>query len=121
MAPSAAWNAVWAAVDPGGTFGFQPVTAPDSEANRKVAGAVKTPEVIAKSAVPLNTYPVGAPPGMVTSRPALASGLPLTSPVYTVLRSVPLDETQKAPAGLTATPQPLTRCGSVIGATPDWS
>src|SRR5262245_10434564 len=118
MAPSAAWNAGWAEVNRG-TFGFQPVTAPDSEAKMYAAGPLSTPLLTTKSAVPLKTCPVGDPPGIVTLNGALI-GLPLTSPVYTSLTPVPWDDAQNA-SGPTTRPQALTRVGSVIGATPGWS
>src|SRR6478672_4223319 len=125
MAPSVAWKPT-SAVSDGGfcpaatpTLGFHPVTAPDSEAKMKKDLPLLVPSVMTKSLVPLNTCPVGAPPGMSTLNGAL-SALPETSPVYTSLRSPPLEETQND-CGPTATPQPLTRVGSVTSATPGWS
>src|SRR5262245_3548728 len=107
-------------VDPAaGTFGFQPVTAPDSDAKMKNAGPLALPELTTKSEVLLNKLPVGSPPGIVTSNPALANVDPITSPAYTVARSAPLDDTQNPPAvGFTETPQPFFKFVSVIGATP---
>src|SRR5262245_2451481 len=121
MAPSVAWNPACARVDGigGGSAGFHPVTAPDSDAKIKTAGALAVPLVTTKSVVSLNTCPVGAPPGMVTLNGA-SIALPSTSPVYTSLRSAPLDDTQND-RGPTAMPQALTRLGSVVRATPGWS
>src|SRR3954453_10858316 len=124
MAPSVAVKAVWAVGDGGGTvggaFGFQPGTAPDSEAKMNAAGPLLVPSVTTKSVVPLNTWPVGAPPGMVTLN-GWVIGLPLTSPRYNSLRSAPLDDTQNGLVALREMPQALTRVGSVTGATPAWS
>src|SRR5262245_27306205 len=124
MAPSDAWKPNWAMVDVagGGTFRFHPVTVPDSDAKMNVAVALISSALITKSVVELNTCPVGAPPGIVTSRPTFFNALPLTSPLYSVLRSFPLDETQNAPAfGFSEMPQALTKCGSRTRATPGWS
>src|SRR6478609_8985675 len=122
MAPSGAAYPTSATRDGGGavggTAGFQPVISPASESKMNALGRVTPPAVTAKSVVLLNTCPVGAPPGMATLNGWLI-GLPLTSPVYTSLRSVPLAATQKAPpAEFSEMPQALTRVGSVIGATP---
>ena len=46
----------------------------------KKAGPLEAPEVTTKSAVLLKTCPVGAPPGIETSRVLFTSGLPPTSP-----------------------------------------
>src|SRR5262245_44503653 len=120
MAPSSAWNAGCAFSDGagGGTTGFQPVTAPDSDAKMNAAGSgFATPVAVTlKSVVLFNTWPVGAPPGIATLNGAV-SGFPM----YTSLRSLPLAETQNAPFGLSAIPHALTSVGSVIGATPGWS
>src|SRR5438874_12870397 len=114
MAPSVAVNPGSAVLDgglaPGATptWGFHPVTWPASDAKMKTAGLVLVPSVTEKSVVLpvlLNTCPVGAPPGMATLNGWLI-GLPLTSPVYTSLRSAPLEETQKD-WGPTAMPQAL--------------
>src|SRR6187397_3138889 len=125
MAPSVAANPTSATRDGGGvvggTPGFQPVIMPASDAKMNALGRVTPPAVTAKSVVLLNTCPVGAPPGMLTLN-GWPIGLPLTSPVYTSLRSAPLADTQNAPAAeFSEMPQALTRVGSVIGATPGWS
>src|SRR5579883_1157901 len=123
-APSAATNGAWADVagPGGGTPGLQPSTHPVSDAVMNWAGALLPPAETTKSLVPLNTWPVGAPNGMLTTRLLRARGAPFTSPVYREDRPGPLSETQNAPvAGLRAMPHGLTRLGSVIGATPDWS
>ena len=74
--------------------------------------AVAVPAVILKSWVPLNTWPVGAPPVMATANGRM-SGLPFTSPIYSGLVPVPLADTQKAPPfGFNETPQALTRATS---------
>src|SRR5262249_36756130 len=104
----------------GESCGFQPVTSPFSEAKRKIAGLVRVPLVTAKSDVPLKTWPVGAASGMRTSRPTFAGVFPGTS-VYRVLRSAPLEDTQKALFELKEIPQALIRWGSVTGAMPGWS
>src|SRR4051812_24365927 len=95
--------------------------APGSDAKMNTAALVLVPSVTVKSValpVPLNTWPVGEPPGMATLNGWLI-GLPFTSPPYTWLRSPPLDDTQNAPPlGLSEMPQALTRVGSVTGATP---
>lgn len=87
-------------------------------------GLVLVPSVTRKSValpVPLNTCPVGDPPGMATLN-GWVIGLPATSPPYTSLRSVWLADTQNAPPfGLREMPQALTRVGSVTRATPGWS
>src|SRR5690242_18838404 len=69
-------------------------------------------------AVLLNTMPVGAaggaPPGgggMVTCRPSFAP-----APLYSVDRPVSALLTQKGPVGERASPQGLTRAGSIVTA-----
>jgi hypothetical protein len=64
----------------GGTPGFQPVTSPASESNRNSAGPLASPSRTSNPGVPLNTCPVGAPPGMFTTSGAFWMGLPLTKP-----------------------------------------
>src|SRR5262249_35670975 len=69
----------------------------------------------------LNTWPVGDPPGIVTLNGWLIA-LPWTSPRYSSLRPLPLDETQNAPLlGAAEMPQALIRVGSRFKATPTWS
>src|SRR5262245_63525631 len=69
----------------------------------------------------LNTCPVGLPPGMFTLK-GWKIALPLTSPRYSSLRPLPLDDTQNAPAfGAAEMPQALMRDGSKLSATPTWS
>ena len=110
------------AVIAGGTCGFQPVTCPDSAANMNRAGRLSVPFVTTKSVVLLKTCPVGAPPGIATSRGTLFRVLPFTSPMYRSLKSAPLDDTQNAaPAGLNEIPHALIKCGSRMRATPGWS
>ena len=69
-------------------------------------------------AMPANTWPVGAPPGVATLNGwlmVLVTPLVVTSPPYTSLRPAPFDDTQKAPPpGFSEMPQALTRVGSVI-------
>src|SRR3954447_21311862 len=105
------------------TWGFQAVIRPASLAKMNTAGLVLVPSVTEKSValpVPLNTWPVGDPPGMATLN-GWVSGLPATLPPYSSLRSEWLAEIQKVPpVGLREMPQALTRVGSVIGATPGW-
>src|SRR5262245_4467036 len=132
MAPAGPVAAGWAKADRGGggTAGFQPVICPDSEAKRNTAGPVAVPDLTTKSVGlvvvnGLNTVPVGAPPGMDTTRLFRCSGLVtppvVTSPVYRVLTSAPLSETQNAALGDREMPHGLTRFGSWIVATPGWS
>src|SRR5262249_37171699 len=87
------------------TPGCQPVIAPVLEAKMNTAAAVLVPSVTEKSfelPVPmsgwlmLNTWPVGDPPGIVTLN-GWKIALPWTSPRYSSLRPLPLDETQNAP------------------------
>ena len=55
-----------AVVDPAaGTFGFQPVMFPESDAKINRAGPLAEPEVTTKSLVPFATVPVGDIPGIV--------------------------------------------------------
>src|SRR3954464_12875910 len=130
MAPSVAANPASAAFDrpvaPGRTPTprFQPVICPASEAKMKTDGFVLVPSVTEKSValpVPLKTWPVGEPPGMVTLN-GWVSGLPATLPAYSSLRSEWLAEIQNAPeVGLSEMPQALSRVGSVRKATPGWA
>src|SRR5215470_17921441 len=76
--------------------------------------------LILKSGVPLNTIPVGLPPGIDTiSGPpggggvGLGGGEGLPSPSYSVLLSVPLFAIQTKAFGLNAMPQGLTSLESV--------
>jgi len=75
-------TAVCATVDGGGngTLAFQPVIVPPSDAKMNVAGPLSIPLVTTKSVVELKTCPVGAPPGMVTTRVFLVNAEPATSP-----------------------------------------
>src|SRR5262245_14231782 len=135
MAPSAAWKPTSAVPDniPKGvctgapTPGCQPVIAPVFDAKRNTDAAVVVPSVTEKSVelpVPmigwlmLNTWPVGLPPGMFTLN-GWVIGLPLTSPRYSSLRPLPLDDTQNAPElGAAEMPQALIRVGSRFSASP---
>src|SRR5262245_33278141 len=99
-----------------GTVGVHPVIEPEFEAKMKNAGALAPPALTTKSDVLLNTCPVGAPPGIVTSNGFFTSGDPFTSPEYTSLMPPPSDDTQKV-TGPTATPHALCSVVSVIGAT----
>src|SRR5438552_1049424 len=67
--------------------------------------------------VELNTMPVGAPPGIVTTRLSI---LPLPWP-YSVESPVPLSDTQIGFAPACAIPQGFTRLGSVCIALPEIS
>src|SRR5258705_8179188 len=138
MAPSVAWKPTSAVVDSGPngvwdgvpTPGFQPVIAPVKDAKRNTDAPVLVPSVTEKAVelpVPmsgwlmLNTWPVGLPPGMVTLKGCWIA-LPLTSPRYSSLRPLPLDDTQNAPeVGAAEMPQALIRVGSRFNATPTWS
>src|SRR5580765_7685084 len=100
----------------GSTFGAQAAMIPASVAKMKRAGPDTPPLETTKSFDPLNTMPVGRPPGMETTRDW---GLP--APSYRVATPLPLDATQTKPNGLKAIPQPLTRFGSVCSAAPGMS
>src|ERR1041384_266946 len=76
-----------------------------------------------KSALPLKTVPVGAeggvPPGgtgMVTTNGTIAP-----APLYSVATPVPLSATHHGLVALRASPQGLTRWGSVVAASPGTS
>ena len=71
-----------------------------------------------KSVLGLKTWPVGSPLGMPTTRDAGSSGLPAIAPLYRVVLSVPLSETQIGVVGPAAMPHGFTRLGSVLRATP---
>src|SRR6059036_3236181 len=98
------------------TIGFHPAMVPSSVAKRKTA---RSAGASVKSAVGLNTWPVGAdgevPPaagGTVTTR-GLPIGKGSPAPLYTVTTPVPLSETQNGPPiGLKEMPQGFMRFGS---------
>src|SRR5262245_32364300 len=115
--------ATWAAVDGagGGTAGAQPAIWPASVAKRNRAGPLALPELTTKSLVPLNTCPVGPSLGIATTSGVTVRAVPLGPPPYRVATSVPLSATQKFDIGLRASPQGLTRFGSVRMAWPAWS
>src|SRR6516164_7650434 len=75
---------------------------------------------------PLNTWPVGAPEVIVTTRPALLRVVAVPA-VYRVVLSFPLSDTHSAPPGVWSvpgeaeTPQEFTRSGSVTAARPGTS
>ena len=56
----------------------------------KAAGAVTPPALTVKPLVLLKTTPVSGPPGTRTTRGTIAGVEPLTPPVYSVDRPVPL-------------------------------
>src|SRR5690349_17216197 len=58
---------------------------------------------------------------MLTTSGAIAGGVEPLAPVYSVLSSVPLSETQIGEVGLAESPHALTRFGSVTSAWPGWS
>src|SRR5437773_8941291 len=116
MAP-ATCATVTAAV--GSTVGLHAVMSPPSLA--KMNSALPPPDEplggMMNPLVLLNTCPVGAPPGMVTSSGFLVGVAPLTPPAYTVAVFVPLLATQSGPpVGDSARPQALTSLGSTSGA-----
>src|SRR4051794_34850247 len=89
--------------------GFQAVIAPASDEKRKNAGDPLT----GKPEPPLNTTPVGAPSGMLTTSGTIdGSGLALVAPRYSVETSVPLSEIQAGLVELNASPHGFTRLGS---------
>ena len=111
------------------TCAFEPETGcpahalstPDSESKRKSAGPLPVGVCTTKSLVELNTVPVGAPCGMLTTSGTIAGMLPSTPPLYRVETSAPLSATHSGEVGLADCPHGLTRLGSVIRATPGMS
>src|SRR4051794_38070860 len=93
---------------------FQARIRPLSVSNRN--DALTPPGSTKPAAVLLKTTPVG-PPCTVTTSPCLAP----SEPRYRVDLLVPLSETHHGDVALETSPQPLTRSGSVTGATPGWS
>src|SRR5262249_20346445 len=73
----------------------------------------------------LNTWPVGAPDGMLTVTGTLVT-VAAVAPDYSVVTSVPLSDTDHGEPGALFvpgdgdSPQALTRTGSVGGAGPGW-
>ena len=98
--------------------GFQPLITPASEENRKRDGLPS----MAKPSPPLNTVPVGAPCGILTtSGTVVTAWAALLAPEYSVETSVPLSATQAGVLGPNDSPQALTRLGSVTSAAPGMS
>src|SRR3954464_941341 len=85
------------------------------------AGALWVPLSMTNPFVGLNTVPVGAPPGMLTTSGAVTGMLPRTPPEYSVDTSVPLSATHNGVAGPADSPHGVTRVGSVMRATPGMS
>ena len=85
------------------------------------AGPLPVDVCTTKSLVELNTVPVGAPCGMLTTSETIAGMLPSTPPLYRVETSAPLSATHSGEVGLAACPQGSTRFESVIRATPGMS
>src|SRR6266545_3299880 len=103
------------------TAGAHPARVPVSVAKMTRAGAAAAPDETTKSALPLKTCPVGAPPGTWITKGVFAMELPFTSPAYSSLTPLPLAETPNVPpAGFDEIPQALTSIGSRIRA-PTWS
>src|SRR5262249_50223178 len=97
-------------------------TSPFSVTKMNAAGLVPPPDGMVKSVVVLDTWPVGEPLGMATTRVAILIGWPLTSPAYRVLTPCSLEDTQKAPlSGAREIPQALIRLGSRSSASPGMS
>src|SRR6476661_86382 len=95
--------------------GFQPLITPASEEKRKRAG---TP-LRAKPLPPLNTVPVGAPWGIVTTSGTIEAACVVAfAPEYSVDRPVPLSAIHAGVVGPNESPHALTRLGSVISAAP---
>src|SRR5437764_3395259 len=109
------WAAGWAWVEKGGggTFAFQPVMLPDSDAKMNVAGPDAIPDVTTKPLVGLNTCPVGSPPGMLTTSGTADTGVFFSPPRYSVATSAPLSDTHTGVLGPADIPQGFTRLGSV--------
>src|SRR5437867_4757776 len=82
------------------------------EAKINRAGPVPPPAVITKSELPLKTLPVGRAGGILTVNAFFASGLPLTSPPYSVAVLVPLFAIQNGLVALDVMPHGLTSKGS---------
>src|SRR5690349_6620081 len=95
---------------------FQPVRSPPSLTNRKRAGPEPFGPVTTNPLVGLNACPVGAPPGIDTVKPTLAT--PGPTPEYRVDVLEPLLATHSGLVGESARPQALTTSGSVIVAWP---
>src|SRR5947209_5737157 len=96
----------------GSAVRFQPVMSPPSLSKMNAAGPVPPGPVTANWPVPLNTCPVGAPPGMDTTNGEFATGAPATPPGYRVAVLVPLLATQTGLVALSARPHELTAFGS---------
>ena len=105
----------------GGTAGFQPVIVPASEENRKRAGPELEPECTTNPVPPLNTVPVGAPPGIDTVNGTFTTGVAPTPPEYRVDTSVPLSATHAGVVGPNDSPHALTRLESASSAAPGTS
>ena len=71
-----------------------------------------------KSVVSLLTWPVGAPPGVLTTRPSDDTGVLPTAPVCSVLTSLPLSETQIGVLAPRDMPQAFTTLGLTVAAFP---
>ena len=65
----------------GGTFRFHPVMSPFSDAKMNAAGPDDVPDFTTKPLVGLNTCPVGAPSGMLTTSGTADTGVFLRPPV----------------------------------------
>ena len=90
----------------GGTAGFQPRIWPPSVAKRNLAGPCAAPLVTTKSALPLNTVPVGWP----ATPTSIENFAPL--PPYSVDVLVALLATHHGVMGPAVMPQAFTRSGS---------
>src|SRR5215510_5454722 len=86
----------------GAAAGLHPVISPPSLSKMKRAGPDPFGPVTTNEFVPLKTWPVGAPPGMVTVRPTLVTGAPLRPPAYRVAVLVPVVATHSGRVGESA-------------------
>src|SRR5438445_8408443 len=106
------------------TAALQPEIVPSSVAKINWLGPEAPPSRTTKSLVPLKTTPVGAavaPGVLVGGGMVIVGGTDLPLFVYCVDTPVPLSETRQGPVGLCASPQALTRLGSVKRARPGTS
>src|SRR5215510_16450937 len=109
----------------GSTVGFQPETVPSSVAKMKRLAALVVPFETAKSAVLLKTWPVGldvVPAGLPAGGGIVTiSACFVPAVLKSVVRPVPLSETQVGLVALCDMPHGFTRSGSVWSAIPGMS
>src|SRR5262245_55813517 len=99
----------------GDSAGFHALIETCSLAKTKKAGM---PFDSLNEVVSLNSWPVGAPSGILTTSGTADAGAPSMPPVYSVDTSAPLSETHNGVDGPKESPQALTRFGSMSLALP---